>query len=213
MLKLWGRVNSSNVKKVRWTCAELDIPYERVDAGLHFGVVNSDEYRAMNPNGMIPVIDDDGFVLWESNAIVRYLCAKHPKAPFWPADLRTRASADRWMEWQSTTIGPQIGPPFMQLIRQPEHEWDLAMIKRNITRAGDLWQIVDRQLSQTRWLAGEDFTMGDVPLGILAYTWMELPLAKVGLAHCRPKLANVWRWYDQLQAMKNYRDIVAIGLT
>ena len=80
MLKLWGRVNSSNVKKVRWTCAELDIPYERVDAGLHFGVVNSDEYRAMNPNGMIPVIDDDGFVLWESNAIVRYLCAKNPKS-------------------------------------------------------------------------------------------------------------------------------------
>ena len=213
MLKLWGRVNSSNVKKVRWTCAELDIPYERVDAGLHFGVVNSDEYRAMNPNGMIPVIDDDGFVLWESNAIVRYLCAKYPKAPFWPDDLHVRGAADRWMDFQQGTMGPALGPPFMQLVRQPEREWDMEMIRRNVAKSGEIWQIVDRQLGQTKWLAGDDFTMGDVPLGILAYTWMELPLGKVGLEHCRPKLTNVWRWYDQLQAMKNYRDIVVIGLT
>jgi len=109
MLKLWGRVNSSNVKKVRWTCAELDIPYERVDAGLHFGVVNSDEYRAMNPNGMIPVIDDDGFVLWESNAIVRYLCAKYPKAPFWPDDLHVRGAADRWMDFSKGLWGLHWG--------------------------------------------------------------------------------------------------------
>ena len=89
----------------------------------------------------------------------------------------------------------------------------MVMIKRNITRAGELWQIVDRQLGQTRWLAGDDFTMGDVPLGILPTPGWSCRLAKVGLEHCRPKLANVWRWYDQLQAMQNYRDIVAIGLT
>jgi len=213
MLKLWGRVNSSNVKKVRWTCAELDIPYERIDAGLQYGVNNTDEFKAMNPLAMIPVIDDDGFVLWESNAIVRYLCGKHPKAPYWPEDLRVRAAADRWMDFQCTTMSPALGPPFMQLIRSPQHEWDMTMISKNIARAGELWKVVDRQLGKTKWLAGDDFTMGDVPMAILAYTWMELPLAKAGLEAHRPKLDNVWRWYEQLNAMKNYRDIVAIGLT
>lgn len=213
MLKLWGRVNSSNVKKVRWTCAELDVPYNRIDAGLHFGVNNTPEFKAMNPMGMIPVIDDDGFVLWESNAIVRYLCAKHPKAPFYPSDLRVRAAADRWMDFQQGTLGPAIGPPFMQLIRSPENEWDREMIRKNITRAGEVWTIVDAQLGKTKWMAGDTLTMGDVPLAILAYTWMELPLARVDLEHCRPKLTHLWRWYDQLMQLKNFRDIVAIGLS
>ena len=95
MLKLWGRKNSSNVKKVMWACAELRVPYERIDAGLHFGITTTDDFREKNPNGMIPVIDDDGFILWESNAIMRYLCNKHPKAPFWPENPQTRASTDR----------------------------------------------------------------------------------------------------------------------
>ena len=213
MLKIWGRLNSSNVKKVLWTCAELGVPYERVDAGLHFGVNNTDEFKAMNPMSMVPVIDDDGFVLWESNPIVRYLCAKHPKAPYWPENLQTRAAADRWMEFQSTTMSPALGPPFMQLIRSPQDQWDMKMIATNIAKVGELWKVVDRQLSKTKWLAGDDFTMGDVPIGIQIYTWMELPLAKAGLEQHRPKLENVARWYEQLQTMKNYRDIVAIGLT
>ncbi len=213
MLKLWGRVNSSNVKKVRWTCAELDIPYERIDAGLHFGINNTPEFKAMNPMAMIPVIDDDGFILWESNAIVRYLCAKHPKAPYYPDDLCIRAAADRWMDFQQGSMSVALGQPFMQLIRSPQAEWDMSMITKGITRSSELWKIVDQQLGKTKWLAGDDFTMGDVPLAILAYTWMELPLEKAGLAELRPKLDNVWRWYDQLMAMKNYRDIVAIGLT
>ena len=213
MLKLWGRNNSSNVKKVMWACAELGVPYERIDAGLHFGITTTDEFREKNPNGMIPVIDDDGFILWESNAILRYLCAKHPKAPFWPADPKIRASADRWMDWQLTTLGPPIGPAFMQLVRAPQAEWDMKMISANIPKAAQNWTIADRQLGKTKWLTGDDFTVGDIPAAILAYTWFEMPLAKAGLEEHRVPLANVDRWYAQLNAMPNFRDIVAIGLT
>ena len=213
MLKLWGRNNSSNVKKVMWACAELGVPYERIDAGLHFGITTTDEFREKNPNGMIPVIEDDGFVLWESNAIVRYLCAKHPVAPFYPADLQTRASADRWMDWQCTTISPPLGTAFRHLVRSPQADWDMKMICTNIPRVADLWKIADRQLGKTKWLAGEDFTLGDVPLAILAYTWFELPLERAGLAQVRVPLPHLDRWYGQLNAMKNFRDIVAIGLT
>jgi glutathione S-transferase len=213
MLKLWGRKNSSNVKKVIWACAELGVPFERIDVGGPFGGLNTDEYKAMNPMQLIPVIDDDGYVLWESNAIVRYLCAKHPKAPFSPSDVKVRGHADRWMEFQATTLGPALGPAFVQIVRFKPEDRDMKMISTNIEKAAGLWKHVDRQLGQTKWLAGEHFTMGDVPLGILLYTWDQLDLASVGLAQHREKLPNLWRWYDQLQAMKNYRDIVMIGLT
>ena len=189
------------------------MPYERIDAGLHFGITTTDEFREKNPNGMIPVIDDDGFILWESNAILRYLCAKHPKAPFWPTDPKIRASADRWMDWQLTTLGPPIGPAFMQLVRAPQAEWDMQMISANIPRAAQAWTIADKQLGKTKWLTGDDFTVGDIPAAILAYTWFEMPLAKAGLAQHRVQLANVDRWYVQLNAMPNFREIVAIGLT
>jgi glutathione S-transferase len=213
MLKLWGRKNSSNVKKVMWACAELGVPYERIDAGLHFGITTTDEFREKNPNGMIPVIDDDGFILWESNAIMRYLCSKHPKAPFWPESPQMRASADRWMDWQLTTLGPPLGPAFMQLVRSPQENWDMKMISTNIPKVAEAWKIADRQLGKTKWLTGDDFTVGDVPLAILAYTWFELPLAKAGLEQHRVPMTNVDRWYAQLNAMPNYREIVAIGLT
>jgi glutathione S-transferase len=213
MLKLWGRKNSSNVKKVMWACAELGVPYGRVDAGLHYGITTTDEFREKNPNGMIPVIEDDGFVLWESNAILRYLCVKHPIAPFWPDDPQMRASADRWMDWQCTTIGPPLGPAFMQLVRSPQDTWDMKMISTNIPKVAEAWKIADRQLGRTKWLTGEDFTVGDIPLAILAYTWFELPLAKAGLEQYRVPMANVDRWYAQLNAMPNFREIVAIGLT
>ncbi len=213
MLKLWGRKNSSNVKKVMWACAELRVPYERIDAGLHFGITTTDDFREKNPNGMIPVIDDDGFILWESNAIMRYLCNKHPKAPFWPENPQTRASADRWMDWQCTTLGPPIGPAFMQLVRAPQEEWDMKMISANIQKASQNWKIADRQLGKSKWLTGDDFTVGDIPVAILAYTWFEMPLAKAGLEHHRVPMANVDRWYAQLNAMPHFRDIVAIGLT
>jgi len=108
MLKIWGRKNSSNVRKPLWAAEELGLAYEAIDAGGAFGVVDTPEYRAMNPNGRVPVIEDDGFVLWESNAIVRYLMARHADGTAWyPADLQARASADKWMDWTTSNFaGP-----------------------------------------------------------------------------------------------------------
>ena len=104
MLKLWGRITSINVQKVRWALAEMAVPYERVEAGMEYGVVNEPFYKAMNPNSRIPTIDDDGFILWESNAVVRYLAAKQGAGTLSPANARAHADADRWMDWASTTL-------------------------------------------------------------------------------------------------------------
>ena len=117
MLVVWGRNNSVNVQKVLWCCEEMALAYERIDAGLAFGVVDTPQYRSLNPNGLVPTIDDEGFILWESNAIVRYLAAKHAAGTLWPADLKIRAEADRWMDWNNTTFWPAIRPLFHGLVR------------------------------------------------------------------------------------------------
>src|SRR3989454_7315331 len=129
MLVIWGRNNSINVQKVLWCCEEMAIEYKRIDAGAVFGVVNTPEYRSLNPNGLVPTIDDDGFVLWESNAIIRYLAAKHGAGTLWPDDLRQRADADRWMDWATSTVAPAITPVFWGLIRTPAEKRDLKAIE------------------------------------------------------------------------------------
>ena len=119
MLKIWGRTNSINVQKVLWCCAELNLPFERIDAGMAFGVNNTPEYKAMNPNALVPVINDDGFILWESHAIVRYLARKHGNGTLCPAGAQDYADADRWMDWQLSTIAEPMRIAFWGLIRTP----------------------------------------------------------------------------------------------
>src|SRR6266496_3889646 len=127
MIKLWGRTNSLNVQKVLWTLAELDLAYERVDAGLKFGVVDTPAYRAMNPNGLVPTLEDDGFVLWESNVVIRYLTMKHAAG--------TLFTAERWMDWQQTSLNPPIALVFFNLIRLAPEKRDMDAVKRNIPLA------------------------------------------------------------------------------
>src|SRR5829696_9275573 len=124
MLTLWGRVNSINVQKVHWCLKELGLAYDRIEAGREFGVVDTPEYRRMNPNGLVPTIEDDGFVLWESNVIVRYLAARHGAGRLYPDDLRVRFDAERWMDWQATTLWPALRPVFIGLVRTPVAERD-----------------------------------------------------------------------------------------
>ena len=112
MLKIWGRMSSINVKKVVWTAQELGLDFQRTEAGGLFGVVKTPAYRQMNPNSLVPLIEDDDYVLWESNVIVRYLCAKHTYAQMYPHDLRNRFDAERWMDWQQTTLNPVSRPGF-----------------------------------------------------------------------------------------------------
>src|SRR6266853_3212134 len=146
MLKLWGRINSINVQKVLWALAELKVPYERTDAGLQFGVVNEPFYRRMNPNGRVPTIEDDGFVLWESNAIVRYLAAKHAAGSLWPEDLRVRAEADRWMDWSNTTFWPALRTLFLGLVRTAPEKRDPQALAQSRLKTDEVLRIVDTHL-------------------------------------------------------------------
>src|ERR1700694_4883282 len=146
MIKLWGRTNSLNVQKVLWTLAELDVRYQRTDAGLKFGVVDTPAYRALNPNGLVPTIEDDGFVLWESNAIVRYLAAKHAAGSLWPEDLKTRAEADRWMDWKQTTFWPAIRVLFLGLMRTPPEKRDPRALEESRVKTADVLRILDAHL-------------------------------------------------------------------
>src|ERR687898_458673 len=188
-LRIWGRSNSINVQKVLWCCGELDIRYQRVDVGGPFGGNKEPEYLRLNPNGLVPTISDGGFILWESNVIVRYLAAKHGHGTLHPADLRERAEADRWMDWQQTTLWAAMRPLFMGYIRTPEDQRDPAALAAAQRQSEHALTIFDRYLSDRAYVAGERFTMGDIPAGIAVYRWFAFPIE-------RPDFPHVTRWYE-----------------
>jgi glutathione S-transferase len=198
MLTIYGRNNSSNVMKVVWAAEEIGVAYARHDRGGAFGGLDTPEYRAMNPNQKIPTIDDDGFVLWESNAIVRYLGARYGAGKIWPEDLRVRADADRWMDWQQTTVGPPMGVAFMQLVRTPAEKRDAKLIAQENDKAASAWAMLDDALRNRPFVAGDKLTMGDIPVGVLAHRWFALPLQ-------RPDLPALSAWYERLKSRTAYR--------
>ena len=205
MLKIWGRTSSINVQKVMWAVTELGLAHQRVDAGLHYGGVNEPWYRAMNPNGRVPLIDDDGFVLWESNAIVRYLAAKHGSGTLWPTDLRVRAGADRWMDWATTTMAPIMTPLFWGMIRTAPEKRNPQAIEADRLKMEEVMAILDAALAVRPYLAGDTFSMGDIPVGCFTYRWYALPMAHGE----HPHLA---RWYARLQEHAAFRDHVMLPL-
>ena len=206
MLKIWGRTNSINVQKVLWCCAEMAIPYERIDAGMQFGVNNTPEYRAMNPNGLVPLIDDDGFVLWESHAIVRYLARKHGLGTLCPKDPQAAADADRWMEWYSTTLWNHMKPVFWNLVRTPPEKRNMAEVEDNRKKLASYLEMADAHLKNHEYLAGAQFTMGDIPLAVLAQRWFNLPIE-------RPALPNYERWFRTVSQRPCFRQHCAAPLT
>ena len=148
---------------------------------MHFGVNNTPEYKAMNPNGLVPTIDDDGFILWESHAIVRYLARKHGTGKLWPSDARIAADADRWMEWYSTTLWPNLRPIFWNLVRPGPDKRNMTEVEENRKKLAANLAIVDAQLAGRDYIAGSSFTMGDIPLGVAAYRWFNLPIERPAL--------------------------------
>jgi glutathione S-transferase len=206
MLVIWGRNNSVNVQKALWCCEEMALAYRRIDAGGAFGVVNTPDYRKLNPNGLVPTIDDDGFILWESNAVVRYLAAKHGRGSLAPSDPRALAIADQWMEWQVALFWPTIRTLFMGLVRTPEAERDHRAIENSRLKTAEVLGIVDSHLASRPFLAGDALTIGDIPLGCSIWRWMALPIE-------RPSLPNVERWFDALAQRPAYKKIVMLPLT
>jgi glutathione S-transferase len=205
MLRIWGRTNSVNVKKALWAAEELGLKYERIDAGMQFGVNTTPEYRGMNPTGLVPTIDDDGFKLWESHAIVRYLGAKHGAGSLWPAGLQARADADRWMDW-AFTFQAALRAVFWGLIRTPLEKRDLGAIEEGRKKCAELLAIPEAGLAGRQYLAGDAFTMGDIPLGCHVQLWMRLPIE-------RPVHRNLQAWFDRLCARPAFTKIVDIPLS
>lgn len=202
MLTIWGRINSHNVKKVVWFAEEASLAYRRIDIGGLFGF--TPEYLAMNPNRLIPTIEDDGFVLWESNAILRYLAAAHVPQ-FLPADLHERASGDKWMDWQFQFADAQRDA-FIGLVRHKPEERDEALITRSTEASCKLMAILDDALSRQEWLSGKYFGIADVPMGVYAHTYFSLPMP-------RPDLPHLADWYARLKQRSAFAVIAKVPFT
>lgn len=206
MLKVWGRTNSINVQKVMWTLGELGQAHERVDAGGAFGGLETATFAALNPNRLIPVLEDGDNAVWESNAIVRYLAARYGSGGLWPTDPSERAGGDRWMDWQLTTLQPAISPVFWGLVRTPPEWRDMGAIQAAAARTADAMAILDAALGSRRFVAGDRFTMGDIPVGCVAWRYHNLDIA-------RPPLPHLERWFGELQARDAYRRHVMLPLS
>jgi glutathione S-transferase len=208
MLKVWGRSTSSNVQKVMWAVTEIGLPVERIDIGGPFGKNREAAYLAKNPNGLVPTIEEeDGFTLWESNSIVRYLAAKH-KSSLEPADPKQRALAQKWMDWQLTVMAPAIGPLFMGMVRTPAAERNMKAIDDSKAKTADAAKMLDEQLAKTQFLAGDGFSYGDIPVGIMVWRFRELAPDRQG------GFKNLDRWYGAIAQRPGFRQHVkAIPLT
>ena len=204
MLKIWGRVNSVNVKKALWCLDELALPYERSDAGMQHGVVSTPEYRKLNPNGLVPTMEEDGFILWESHSIVRYLAARHGKGVLWPKEERERAVANQWMDWAFTFQG-SVRDAFWNLIRTPADKRDAQAIEKSRLKSSEMAAILDAALADRMYVAGA-FSMGDIPIGCEVQRWMRLPIE-------RPKLPHLEAWFERLCARSAFKRNVDIPLT
>jgi len=203
MIEVWGRPNSNNVMSVMWTIGELGLDHVRHNIGGTFGGLDSPDYLAMNPNGRIPVMRDNGNTLWESTTIVRYLGAAYDDGSFWPRDIYQRAVAEQWMDWFKSTFYPAFIPIFWGMIRTPANERNQQAIDQSIAGVGSVMQILENHLSNQPWLAGDAFTLGDVPVGACAYRYFNLEID-------RPSLPALEDWYRRLCERPAYQQHVMI---
>lgn len=206
MLKIWGRRNSSNVRKVLWCAEEIGLPYESIEVGGSHGGTQSPEYVAMNPNGLVPVIEDHGLPLWESNTIVRYLSARYSLGTLYAEDPMERAQAEKWMDWSTSRMAPLYSELIWGIMRTAPADRDEARINAAIVRAGDFLALPNATLATQPWLSGEKFAMGDIALGSLIYAWFELPIQ-------RPDLPHLADWYGRLRERPAYQRGVMSPMT
>ncbi|XXY45925.1 glutathione S-transferase [Sorangium sp. So ce269] len=206
MLKIWGRISSINVRKVVFTAQLLHLPFERIDAGAAFGITRTPEYLARNPNALVPTLEDGDFVLWESNAIVRYLCAKHAAGGLYPEDLRTRFDAERWMDWQQTTLNGAGRDAFIQLVRTPAEKRNAQAIAASVAAIEPLLTLLDTQLAQRPYMAGARLTMADVPIACEMHRWWGLPLE-------HPEHPHLRRWYEGMRQLPAARGALDVPLS
>lgn len=206
MLTIWGRKNSSNVRKVLWCAEEAGVAYRSIDAGGVFGLVHEAQYRAKNPNGLIPLLEDGDLLLWESNAIVRYLAARYAPGSLYLDSAVLRAEGDKWMDWVSSSLVEPFTALFVGSVRTPPQQRDPVRIAAALQRCGELLAIPDAALASRPYLSGEQFAMGDIPLGCFAYAWFEMPIV-------RPELPHLEDWYARLSSRPAFQRGVMTPLT
>jgi glutathione S-transferase len=206
MLTIWGRRSAFNVQKVMWTVGELGLAFRHVDAGGTAGGLDTPEFLAMNPHGRIPVVDDDGVVVWESHTIVRYLAARYGCGALGRDEPVARAQAERWMDWMLATLQPDFMDLFWRFYRTPPDRHDRDQIRDLEARCARHFGLLDAHLATRDYLAGTDFTVADIAVGVSLYRYFEIDVD-------RPPLPHVEAWYARLQSRPAYREHVMRSFT
>jgi glutathione S-transferase len=205
---IWGRANSVNVQKVLWCAAEIDLPLTRIDAGMAFGHNDQPHYLKMNPTGRIPTLVDGAFVLWESNAILRYLMLAYaPASTIYPANPKIRASIERWLDWTLSTLQPAERPVFWGLVRTPPAERNVVQLQKDADEVAKLWAILDAHLDGRDVMEGDDFSLADLALGTYARRWFGVEGVR------KPDLPNLARWFASISARPGFVTHVAPPLS
>ena len=206
MIKVWGRRDSSNVQKVLWCMGELGLEFERQDWGGKFGGNKDRDYLTMNPNGLVPTMKDGDFILWESNSIMRYLNEKYGHGKLLPATIEGRANANRWMDWQLSVLNPSIVPLFWNLVRTPADKRDPKVVQAALEKTSAAWQMVENQLAHGAFIADDNLSLGDIPIGVWAYRWFNLPIE-------RPSQPKIAKWYERLKLRNPFQTYIMIPVT
>ena len=206
MLKIWGRKSSSNVQALMWCVGELQLPYERFDAGFKYGQTDTPEFLSMNPNGTVPVLQDDNEPpIWETGAILRYLCNRYGSDPFWPIDLTDRTHVDKWAEWSKINIAYAFtAPVFWRVARTAPAQQDPDAIRKAIAALTSKLAIAEECLDAHDFIAGREFTLADIQFGHILYRYYDIAID-------RPHYPALRRYYERLAARPAYRDHVMIS--
>jgi glutathione S-transferase len=204
MLTIYGRKSSLNVQKVMWLVAELGIEHRHIELGGSFGGLDTPEFLAMNPHGKVPVIDDDGTIVWESHAILRYLAAAYGNANWWSNDPDVRSQVDRWVDWSATTLQPDfLNGIFWGYYRTPEAKRDMVAVNKAIARTARHMEMLDRQLGDRQFVTGRTLSLADVAVGTNLFRYLNVDIM-------RPHVPNVARWYGALAQRPAYKAHVMI---
>lgn len=206
MITIWGRESAINVRKVLWCCQEINLPFERIDAGRQYGRLDDADFLALNPNGLIPTLVDKDYVLWESHAIVKYLALEYgADTPLYAGTSKRLASIDRWMDWASGTLWPgSLHALFRAIVRTQEAERDMRAIEVNSADVKKKWGIVDQWLRGKDYIEGRHFSIADIVLGVYAQCWVSLGLNQ------QVDLPNFQRWYQQLEDREGFQRYATI---
>lgn len=206
MLKILGRKSSSNVQAVLWCMEELGLTYDQADAGFKYGVVNTPEYRSLNPNGTVPtLIDGDNLPVWETGAILRYLASAYGNENFWPSDPAKRAQVDKWAEWSKINMaGKFMAPVFWKVVRTAPSKRDPAAIKQGLENLDPFLTVGDNQLSLHPFIAGENFTLADIQMGHCLYRYFDIDIS-------RKPYPNLKRYYEELMKRSAFKENVMVS--